>query len=546
MTERERLLDQVRSLQRAPGAAPSRRTLRVVLEFDAAQPPAAVAARLRLALGIEVEVAPLLADPPSRAAPGGLDRFLAASIPGVRVADLAGSPFELAYAMADASGAVTAEPETGAGFYVVRESAEPGLEGLDAFPPGCWVDQAGDPTPALPYWALDAIRARAAWETAPAAGGRARGEGISVFQPDTGVADHVEIEPGMLDLGRAHDFVADRPGATDPMNYGGNPGHGTGTASVVASRIAGIMAGSAPLATLVPLRAVESVVVFDHGRVAAAVEHARRNGAEVITMSLGGPWSSALRAAIDAAIRDGVIVLAAAGNCVGFVVWPARYEEVIAVAGSNRADRPWKGSCRGEAVDISAPGEFVPRANRSPANGGSPESVAGGQGTSFAVALTAGVAALWLAHHGPDAIRRSLGPSETVQSRFVGLLRASARRVPGLDPDDFGAGVVDAAGLLGLGLGPAALEEMPGPAAAADGLHSLRSLLAESPVAAPMLEGVPAPAAAAADRRFAAELSHLAMQAGLARQGAAQLEATTGALAPSPTLLAAMAARPGG
>lgn len=55
-------------------------------------------------------------------------------------------------------------------------------------------------------------------------------------------------------------------------------------------------------------------------------------------------------------------MLAAAGNCVGVVVYPARYEEVIAVAGINKADQPWKGTCRGEAVDISAPGEFVLRA----------------------------------------------------------------------------------------------------------------------------------------------------------------------------------------
>jgi serine protease len=127
----------------------------------------------------------------------------------------------------------------------------------------------------------------------------------------------------MINTALAYDFVANRKGAIDPMDYSGNPGHGTGTASVVASRDAGKIAGAAPLATLVPLRAVTSVVVFDHGRVAAAVEYARRKGANVITMSLGGAWSSALRAAIGQAIAQGIIVLAAAGNCVGFVVWPA-------------------------------------------------------------------------------------------------------------------------------------------------------------------------------------------------------------------------------
>ena len=98
-----------------------------------------------------------------------------------------------------------------------------------------------------------------------------------------------------------------------------------------------------------------------------------------------------------------VVVLAAAGNCAIVVVWPARYDEVIAVAGINVRNEPWRGSCRGGAVDISAPAEFVPRAKRNPADGGGPNVVAGGQGTSFAVAITAGVAALWLGHHGVQA-----------------------------------------------------------------------------------------------------------------------------------------------
>ena len=56
------------------------------------------------------------------------------------------------------------------------------------------------------------------------------------------------------------------------------------------------------------------------------------------------------------AVAADVIVLAAAGNCVRTVVWPARYVECIAVAGTNAADGMWRGSCRGSAVDISAPG----------------------------------------------------------------------------------------------------------------------------------------------------------------------------------------------
>ncbi len=231
-----------------------------------------------------------------------------------------------------------------------------------------------------------------------------------MLQPDTGVADHVELrEEGMLDLSRAWDFVASHAGATDPLLNEANAGHGTGTSSVVARRPAGKMTGAASETMLVPLRCLTSVAVFDQSPVAAAVDYARRKGAHVITLSLGGVWSSALHATVQRAVIENVIVLAAAGNCVGTVVWPARYEEVIAIAGIDKNDKPWRGSCSGAEVAISAPAEFVPRAKRN-APTDPLDVVDGGQGTSLAVALTAGIAAVWLAHHGRDHLISLLKP----------------------------------------------------------------------------------------------------------------------------------------
>ena len=277
-----------------------------------------------------------------------------------------------------------------------------------------------------------------------------------------------------------------------------------------------------------------SVVVFDHGRVAAAVEYGRRNGARVITMSLGGAWSSALRAAIGRAIADGIIVMAAAGNCVGCVVWPARYEEVIAVAGYNIKDQPWKGSCRGDAVDITAPGEFVPRANRAPQNGGSPTDVRGGQGTSFAVALTAGVAALWLGHFGIAAIKHALQPGETVQDRFIALLKETSWQPAGFDTDNFGAGIIDAEKLLKHRLQPA-IDVLETVEAVDDPLRSLRTILAE--VAPASLEAVGDSAVGPpASRRFAAELSHLALRKRTMATDGGALETTGAEAQPSETL----------
>ncbi len=493
-----RARERQRSESTAVSAKGSTRSLRIILEFSKRTEPGQVVSTVRSRLDLDITATLLFAPPDGGEADAALANFVAVTVKGVGLDIVDGQAFELSYAIADAVGALTAEPELGTNFYVMPP--EKGVEGAIEVP-GCWVPDAEDIAAAQPYWAIDNIKARTAWNAAPRPGGKSKGEGVLVFQPDTGVADHDEIEAGMLDLAHAYDFVANKPGATDPLDYSGNPGHGTGTASVVASRTAGKIAGSAPLATLVPLRAIESVILVDHGRVAAAVEHARRNGANVITMSLGGAWSSSLRAAIDRAITDGVIVMAAAGNCVGFVVWPARYEEVVAVAGTNIQNEAWRGTCRGEAVDFSAPGEFVPRAKRNPADGGGPHVMAGGQGTSFAVAITAGVAALWLAHHTVAAVKAAVRHDGSVQGLFTSLVRATARRPAGLDTDTMGAGIVDAETLL---KAPLAFIAEKAPMVSADPYHSLHTLLAEA-------EGAKAVLGAIDQRRFAAELSHHAL-----------------------------------
>ena len=147
------------------------------------------------------------------------------------------------------------------------------------------------------------------------------------------------------------------------------------------------------------------------------------------------------------AVADNVILVAAAGNCIGTVVWPARYEEAIAVGGVNAALRAWRGSSSGPAVDFSGPAEFVLRANaRHPDDG--EENATGGQGTSFAAALTSGVAALWLSHHGRGTLIGLLPEGRTLQEMFRALVRKTARAAGTLDPEAFGAGVIDARALL--------------------------------------------------------------------------------------------------
>ena len=83
----------------------------------------------------------------------------------------------------------------------------------------------------------------------------------------------------------------------------------------------------APGAKLIPFRVGETVIIFDTLNLARSIEKAADAGAHVVSISMGGLFSDRLHDAIVYAQGKGVIVLAAAGNCVQFVIWPAAYDE---------------------------------------------------------------------------------------------------------------------------------------------------------------------------------------------------------------------------
>lgn len=419
-------------------------SLDYIAEFEG-RPPTDIAARVGTVIPGVVGVEPVFEKDA---------RFQRIRLPGLDPRRLDGaSPFDLVEPLRAALGARSVEPDLPTDYFPEPppESAPPDLrESANLL--GCWVNDS-EPAPPDATWALKQMRVEEAWAFSQQQGRPARGEGILIAQPDTGVTDHPELADA-LDTTRWADVLDGGPPwdpliNTDPTD---TPGHGTATGSVVISRPPGRMTGSAPAARLVPIRCIESVVRLTQSRVARAIEHAVDSGCHVVTMSLGGLWSRSLAAAVERAIENNLIVMAAAGNCVRIVVWPARFDRCIAVAGSNIHDTTWKGSCRGDAVDISAPAQHVYRASRR-VDSVDPADVGPGEGTSFAVALTAGVAAMWLAHHGRQRLIESLGPGERLQDRFARLLRRTARVPNGWDQATFGAGVVDALALLRAGNG---------------------------------------------------------------------------------------------
>lgn len=376
-----------------------------------------------------------------------LPTFYVLQFPGVARTIAPDRLFAIADALVEALDLLSCTPDIGSTLYAEPDARAlrgnaPESVALDAV---CW-SQA--PAPGDVHWSVKAVHAPEAWTVSPK-----KGEGVIVAQPDTGVSSHPDLDIGALRFDLATDIIGGDRDPTDPLDPTfANPGHGTATGSVVISRSGGGMVGSAPAASLVPIRCTTDVKIIDGTPVAAAILHAVEKKADIITMSLGGIYSRSIAAAVGVAVDAELIVMAAAGNCIGFVVYPASDDRVIGVAGVDAYDRPWKGTSAGPSVTIAAPAENVYVARRTPVDGGV-GTVSGGQGTSFAVATTAGVAALWIAHFSRAKIRaeaRRRGVS--VQELFRSALTATARRPWRWNSWLYGAGIVDAAALLRLPL----------------------------------------------------------------------------------------------
>ncbi|MFQ3207290.1 MAG: minor extracellular protease Epr [Glaciecola sp.] len=81
----------------------------------------------------------------------------------------------------------------------------------------------------------------------------------------------------------------------------------------------------------------------------------------VINMSLAGPDNAILKAVINAALEKGVFIVAAAGNegPAAAAVFPAGYEDVIAVSAIDQNQQPYRWSNQGSHIDYAALGVNV-------------------------------------------------------------------------------------------------------------------------------------------------------------------------------------------
>jgi subtilisin family serine protease len=207
-----------------------------------------------------------------------------------------------------------------------------------------------------------------------------RGSGIKVAIVDTGIDTDHPLFRGKIEY-PVYDFV-DNDG--DPSEErGAGYGHGT--------FIAGLIALTAPRATLMPLRAFSGDGSGTSFSIARAIRFAADNGADVINMSFGLlEEDSLVKDAVSYAYRRAYLVAAAGNDDQNFIHFPASTgSQTLAVTSTDANDLKASFANYNNGVDVSAPGVDVYSAY--------PEGRwAFWSGTSFSTGLVSGEAALLL------------------------------------------------------------------------------------------------------------------------------------------------------
>jgi len=208
------------------------------------------------------------------------------------------------------------------------------------------------------------------------------GEGVLVAVLDTGVQlDHIDL------LGS---FVKHTNNVSD------GHGHGTHCIGIISANNndTGIV-GIAPKASILAVK-----VLADNGSgndlyTANGIYEAVERGADVISMSLGGPYNMPrVHQACKVAYKKGIPIIAAAGNSgnTGMIGYPGNYAETISIGALDVNKLRAGFSQTGLHLDFMAPGvnilSTVPKNN-----------YAYMSGTSMATPWVAGLVALMIAKH---------------------------------------------------------------------------------------------------------------------------------------------------
>lgn len=198
------------------------------------------------------------------------------------------------------------------------------------------------PAEQLP-WGINRIDADLAW-------GITKGEPIKVAVVDTGI-----------DV-KHPDLTGNLKGGISTVNYtssyNDDNGHGTHVAGIIGAvdNEIGVI-GVGPEIDLYSVKVLNRQGSGYLSDIIEGLEWAIQNKMQVINMSLGTSSNvPSFREAVKKVNAAGIVQVAAAGNNGGTVLYPAAYDEVIAVSAVDKTDTIASWSSRGPQIDLAAPG----------------------------------------------------------------------------------------------------------------------------------------------------------------------------------------------
>ncbi len=219
-------------------------------------------------------------------------------------------------------------------------------------------------------------------------------------------------------------------------------GHGThvaGTVGAVTDNQIGV-AGVAPDVRLMSAKVLSDSGSGSYASVAAGIVASADAGAQIISMSLGGPSNSAvITEAVKHAMSKGALLVAASGNDGNNrVSYPAGIEGVFAVGATDISNKIARFSQYGPHLAISAPGVNIMATFPRNASGMPGKDYGAISGTSMATPIVSAVAALVMSQNpgiGADQVKS--------------ILQSTAKDAGAAGRDDyFGAGIVNAEAAL--------------------------------------------------------------------------------------------------
>ncbi|MGF7535254.1 S8 family serine peptidase [Bacillus mexicanus] len=173
------------------------------------------------------------------------------------------------------------------------------------------------------------------------------GEDVRVAIIDSGIANHSDL------------IIAGGKSFVDyTTSYSDDNGHGTHVAGIVSAENNSIgIVGTAPDSKVFALKVLDSEGDGYLSSIVAAIDWSIENKMDIINLSLGTDENSpVLETAIQKAYNSGVLVVAAAGNEASSVLYPAAYDNAIAVSAVDQNKNLASFSNRGPEVEVSAPG----------------------------------------------------------------------------------------------------------------------------------------------------------------------------------------------